>query len=64
MKRAEIREILDKLEKKIDVIGNEAGYTEGHSYKYGYFSSAITNMLDELLTDKQVSTLYNLVNKY
>jgi len=69
MKDEEIREILEKLQKKVSSMVENDYHTTCSSipdleYDYRKFRNTIEIMLDEVLTDRQVSKLIVLVNKF
>lgn len=69
MKDEEIREILEKLQKKVSSMAANDCHTTCNSipdldHEYRQFRNKLEIMLDDVLTDRQVSKLNMLVNKY
>lgn len=78
MKHEELSDIFNKLRKQVnrmaldrqttDAGGSPTDYAHFRhnltEYEYCQFSNKLESLLDELLTDKQVMQLINLVNKH
>ncbi len=56
-------DIINKLADKVSGIADKNGYGTSYSYQYGYFQSAIANMLNNILTPEQLQQLEEEVNK-
>lgn len=53
----DIFEIQDELQHYIDRVAEDKGFGDSYAYKYGYFHSQMAQMLDRVLTKKQIKEL-------
>ena len=61
-----VHDVLGRLSQAVDARAAEKGYGDSefsYAYKYGFFTSQVANLLDGILTEKQLKQLAKAVER-
>jgi hypothetical protein len=60
----EVRDLVRQLERKVAAIAAENGHEADLIYQYGYFISAMGNILSRTLSDRHIMLLRTNIDNY